>query len=143
MKIGRTLPPAAAPLCWEDLWHGVSTIFSPGRAIQALEQEVRQHFAVRHLFGVPSDIERIRTLCRARGIFVVEDAAQAMGAEFNGRKLGTGADVGIFSLGRGKNITCGSGGIVLTNSDRIAEAIARHYDKLMTPGLAEMLKDLV
>src|SRR5438128_7129737 len=213
MKIGRTLPPAAAPLCGADLWHGVSGILSPERALRALEKEIRRHFAAsdvflvssgtaaltlalmalkslspktevvipaytcfsvpaailqaglrpalcdispetfdfdhallkealnantlcvlsHHLFGVPSDIEGIRALCRGRGIFVVEDAAQAMGVEDKGRRLGTIGDVGIFSLGRGKNITCGSGGIILTNSAPIARATARTYANLEIP----------
>jgi perosamine synthetase len=97
-----------------------------------------------HLFGVPSDIERIRTLCRARQIFVVEDAAQAMGAaDFNGRWLGTLGDVGIFSLGRGKSITCGSGGIVMTSSGQIADAIARQYRPLPAASAFENVKDFV
>lgn len=94
-----------------------------------------------HLFGIPSNIERVRALCQPRGIAVVEDAAQAMGVESNGRKLGTLGDAGIFSLGRGKNITCGSGGIVVTNSDHIAEAIGRQWPRLESPPVAELLKD--
>jgi dTDP-4-amino-4,6-dideoxygalactose transaminase len=223
MKIGRTVPPAAAPLGVDDLWHGVSGIFSSTRSIRALEEEIRRHFGVshvflmssgtaalsltlmalkslsrrteavvpaytcfsvpaavvkaglrpvlcdidpstfdfdhgllegtltadtlcviaHHLFGIPSDIERSRALCRTRGIFVVEDAAQAMGAESQGRRLGTLGDVGIFSLGRGKNITCGSGGIIVTNSDRIAAAIARHYREVPASRFAETVKDFV
>jgi len=76
-----------------------------------------------HLFGIPSDIDRVRELCRGKNIYVVEDAAQAMGAEHRGRKLGTAGDAAFFSLGRGKNITCGSGGIVLTSSPEIADAL--------------------
>ena len=96
-----------------------------------------------HLFGVPSDIERIRALCRARGIFVVEDAAQAMGVESNGRRLGTLGDIGIFSLGRGKTITCGSGGIIVTNSDRIADAVGRRCQALPRSRPGEVLRDFV
>jgi dTDP-4-amino-4,6-dideoxygalactose transaminase len=96
-----------------------------------------------HLFGIPSNIEGIRALCSVRGIFVVEDAAQAMGAEDEGRHLGTQGDVGIFSLGRGKNITCGSGGIMVTNSDEIAGPMARQCRQLKASGLAGLLKDLV
>jgi dTDP-4-amino-4,6-dideoxygalactose transaminase len=59
-----------------------------------------------------------------------------MGTQSGGRKLGTIGDVGIFSLGRGKNITCGSGGIIVTNSDRIADAIALEYHQLRAPALA-------
>ena len=223
MRIGRTLPPAAAPLCWTDLWHGVAGAFAPGRSLRIFEAEVGRHFDVRHvhlvssgtaaltltlkalkslvprtevvipaytcfsvpaavasaglrpvlcdidpvtfdfdhslleekvgrdtlcvlahhLFGVPSDIRRIRELCVARGAFVVEDAAQAMGAEEDGRALGTIGDVGIFSLGRGKNITCGSGGIIMTGSDEIGAALARQCRPLRSPGFLAAVKELL
>jgi len=94
-----------------------------------------------HLFGITSDIERVRAMCHARGIVVIEDAAQAMGVESAGRKLGTLGDVGVFSLGRGKNITCGSGGIVITGSDRIADALGAQWPSLASPLTAESLKD--
>ncbi len=76
-----------------------------------------------HLFGIPADTDKAREMCRGAGAFVVEDAAQAMGGARDGKKLGTLGDVGFFSLGRGKNITCGSGGIVITSSDAIADAV--------------------
>lgn len=55
-------------------------------------------------------MDNLLRLCRERGTYVVEDAAQVMGGTYKGKKLGTLGDVGFFSLGRGKNITCGSGG---------------------------------
>jgi dTDP-4-amino-4,6-dideoxygalactose transaminase len=76
-----------------------------------------------HLFGVPADTARLKELCRGSGIFVVEDAAQAMGGSVGDRPIGTLGDVSFFSLGRGKNLTCGSGGIVLTTEPEIAEAL--------------------
>lgn len=96
-----------------------------------------------HLFGIPADVERINRICKEKGIYVVEDAAQAMGVKLNGKFLGTIGDVGFFSLGRGKNITCGSGGIIITNSDSIADAIERHYSHLEYPGFIEDLKDFL
>ena len=78
-----------------------------------------------HLFGIPADTLRLTQLCRGTGIFVVEDAAQALGGSSHGRKLGTIGDVGVFSLGRGKNITSGSGGIVVTNSAQITQALTQ------------------
>lgn len=83
-----------------------------------------------HLFGVPSDIGRLIKLCSPRGIFVVEDAAQAMGGSSQGGLLGTLGDVGFLSLGRGKNVTCGSGGIIVTSHDEIADALRTVYDSL-------------
>src|SRR5712691_9904359 len=96
-----------------------------------------------HLFGLPSDVPRVARMCEKHGVFVVEDAAQAMGGRYHDRLLGTIGDVGFFSLGRGKTITCGSGGIIVTNSDRIAEAIARHYANLEDPSIRETLRDLL
>jgi dTDP-4-amino-4,6-dideoxygalactose transaminase len=96
-----------------------------------------------HLFGIPSKMDRVHRLCRERGVYVVEDAAQAMGGSYKGAKLGTLGDVGFFSLGRGKNITCGSGGIVITNSDAVAEAIRRYYHSLDAPGTAETIGEFL
>ncbi len=83
-----------------------------------------------HLFGRPADIGRVKQLCEGRGILVVEDAAQAMGGRAGGRPIGTIGDVGFFSLGRGKNMTCGTGGIILTSSASIANGIEAAYGTL-------------
>lgn len=64
---------------------------------------------VTHLLGIGVDVSRIVDLCRQRGIFVVEDVAQAFGGECNGVPFGAMGDVSFLSFGRGKNITCGSG----------------------------------
>lgn len=92
-----------------------------------------------HLFGIPADMDRISSIGKEKGIFVVEDAAQAMGGAYQGKKLGTLGDVGFFSLGRGKNITCGSGGIIITNSDAIASAIEKQFLSLANPAVMESL----
>ena len=96
-----------------------------------------------HLFGIPSDLDRIIGLCKARGAYVVEDAAQAMGGSYRGRKIGTVGDAGFFSLGRGKNITCGSGGVIITNSDAIGEAVRSHYAALERPGPIDEMTDFL
>jgi perosamine synthetase len=90
-----------------------------------------------HLFGIPADMDKINNLRNRHGIFVVEDAAQAMDGKRQFGKLG---DVGFFSLGRGKNITCGSGGIIITNSDTISSAIEKEYGSLERPGVGESLR---
>jgi dTDP-4-amino-4,6-dideoxygalactose transaminase len=83
-----------------------------------------------HLLGRPADIAVIRKSAREAGAFVIEDAAQAMGGKQQGQWLGTQGDVGFFSLGRGKNISAGSGGVIVTNSDRLGETVRRVYEKL-------------
>ncbi|HMD37017.1 MAG TPA: DegT/DnrJ/EryC1/StrS family aminotransferase [Vicinamibacterales bacterium] len=95
-----------------------------------------------HLFGVPAAVARTRTLCHERGAFLVEDAAQALGGEIGGRPIGTFGDAGIFSFGRGKNVTCGSGGLVVTNSDAVASAVGERAARLTAPPAAAQIADL-
>lgn len=72
-----------------------------------------------HLFGLPADIAKVRGIAADSQIAIIEDAAQAMG----GLHIGTIGDIGFFSLGRGKAVSAVEGGIIITNSDRIAEKI--------------------
>ncbi|HXW68969.1 MAG TPA: aminotransferase class I/II-fold pyridoxal phosphate-dependent enzyme, partial [Dissulfurispiraceae bacterium] len=96
-----------------------------------------------HLFGIPADMDRVRRICRRRSIFILEDAAQAMGGTYKQKRLGTIGDLGLFSLGRGKNVTCGSGGILVTNSDRIASFIAKEWSPLAEPGFPESIVEFL
>ena len=68
-------------------------------------------------------MEGLRTVLRDPGVAIVEDAAQAMGEASEGGKLGALGDVGFFSLGRGKALSCMEGGVILTNRDDIAEGL--------------------
>jgi dTDP-4-amino-4,6-dideoxygalactose transaminase len=95
-----------------------------------------------HLLGIPSDIGRVRRACEHAGAFLVEDAAQAMGGRSPDGPLGTLGDVGFFSLGRGKSVTAGSGGVILTRSPDIAAALAREYDQLEKPSAATGMAEL-
>lgn len=223
MRIGRTLPPAAAMLTLKDLWRGVAGLWAGRRSIAALEADLARHFGARHvalvssgtaaltvalkalkagatrtevvipaytcfsvpaavihagltpvlcdinpatfdldesgldraigpstlavvahhLFGIASNVERVRERCEPLGIAVVEDAAQAMGLTMNGRALGTLGDVGVFSLGRGKHLTCGSGGVILTKSDALAEAIRHECQSLPAQTAVETLTNFL
>jgi len=72
-----------------------------------------------YLYGLALDIRSLLELGRQAGAFVVEDAAQAMGASFDGRWLGTLGDAGLFSLGRGKSTPAGHGGVILAKKPLI------------------------
>lgn len=74
-----------------------------------------------HLYGQPCDIDKIIEIAKDHNIFVIEDAAQAHGAEYKGKKVGGFGDAGIFSFYPTKNMTTGEGGMVITNSKEIAE----------------------
>ena len=76
-----------------------------------------------HLYGNPCDMDNIMEL-KEEGLFVIEDACQAHGAEYKGKKAGSIGDVGCFSFYSVKNMTVGGdGGMVTTNNEEIAEKI--------------------
>jgi dTDP-4-amino-4,6-dideoxygalactose transaminase len=84
---------------------------------------------VTHLFGNPCDMDEIMELANSRGIPVIEDAAQAFGAEYRGRKIGTIGALGCFSLQQGKHITTGEGGMVVSNDPDLARRAFLHVHK--------------
>jgi dTDP-4-amino-4,6-dideoxygalactose transaminase len=79
-------------------------------------------------------------LCNEKGAYVVEDAAQAAGALFENRKIGTIGDVGVLSLGRGKNICALGGGVILTDKEPIARLIDQVIGKYSRPSLFSHLR---
>jgi dTDP-4-amino-4,6-dideoxygalactose transaminase len=92
-----------------------------------------------HLFGLPVDVEHVKQYARKNGIYVIEDVAQAFGGMSDGKPLGTSGDVAFLSFGRGKNVTCGSGGVILTNDRNIGTAIQSVYDRLSTESAVDAL----
>lgn len=222
MRIGRTLPPAAAPLSWRDLSSGLLGWVRGRRETQRFSGELQAFFGSRHcflvssgkaaltlillalkkayperdrvlipaftcysvpsaivrsglkvslcdidpatldfdvrqlrakladprllcvvpvhLFGLPADVERLRAMVGNPEVVIVEDAAQAMGSERDGRKLGTLGDVGFFSLGRGKALSTVEGGVILTGRDDLGAALAGQYAGLDDYGALQTLK---
>jgi dTDP-4-amino-4,6-dideoxygalactose transaminase len=98
-----------------DLDHAESLITERTRAIVVV------HFA-----GLPVDMDKLLAMAARRGLKVIEDAAHAWGSEWNGRGLSTFGEVGTFSFQMSKNITCGEGGIILTDNEEHAQT-ARSY----------------
>ncbi len=76
-----------------------------------------------HLFGLPAEMDRIIEIARENDLKVISDSAQAHGAEYKGKKIGSMADISCFSFYATKNMTCGEGGMCTTNSEEIAEII--------------------
>src|SRR6478609_2554516 len=77
-----------------------------------------------HLFGQPADMDPILAFARAHGLIVIEDAAQAHGAEYKGQKAGSLGHAGCFSFYPGKNLGAfGEAGAVVTNDDELDEKI--------------------
>lgn len=74
-----------------------------------------------HLYGQPAEMEKLIELCQKYKILLVEDACQAHGAKYNGRRVGGLGDLGCFSFYPTKNITTGEGGMVTTNNKSFYE----------------------
>jgi perosamine synthetase len=82
-----------------------------------------------HLYGYPCRMREIREIAEEHGLWVVEDACQAHGAEYAGRKVGGLGDVGCFSFYPSKNMTvCGDGGMIVTNDEVTAKLAAKLRD---------------
>jgi len=75
------------------------------------------------VYGLPADLQEIRDLASKKKIRVVEDAAEAIGAKYNGKKIGNFSDVSCFSTYATKNLHTGEGGFITTNDEKLASEI--------------------
>lgn len=91
-------------------WRGVLAIVSP------------------NLFGLPGELTHLEELAEDRGVFLIDDAAQCLGAQADGRPVGSFGAAGIVSFGRGKNVTALGGGAALVNDPELAAALAGPLD---------------
>ncbi len=74
-----------------------------------------------HIFGQPCDMDAINKIAKKYNLYVIEDAAQAIGSEYKGQKIGTLSDIATFSFFPTKNLGCaGDGGMIVTNDDNLA-----------------------
>lgn len=112
--------------------HPAYWALAPDRLEAAITPRTRGIIAV-HLYGHPADMDPILAVARARGLWVLEDAAEAHGAAYKGRRVGALADAAIFSFYANKVITTGEGGIVLTGSDELARRVRHLRDHAMDP----------
>ena len=95
---------------------------SPNDIESRVSERVKAIVAV-HYAGFPCNMDRIMEIARNYNLFVIEDVAHAVGAEYGGYKLGTIGDIGCFSFFSNKNMTTAEGGMVVTNRDDLAEKI--------------------
>jgi len=81
-----------------------------------------------HISGAPGRVQKIAEICRARGLKLIEDCAQAAGARQGGRSVGRFGDIGIFSFQLNKSMTSGEGGIVVCDDDKLFDRVVALHD---------------
>jgi 8-amino-3,8-dideoxy-alpha-D-manno-octulosonate transaminase len=81
-----------------------------------------------HMCGSMARIDELASLCEERGVVLIEDAAQALGAHYRGKALGTFGKAGCFSFDYVKTITCGEGGAIITDDAAVYEIIQAYTD---------------
>ncbi|MCX6360100.1 MAG: DegT/DnrJ/EryC1/StrS family aminotransferase [Armatimonadetes bacterium] len=125
----------AAPV-FADL-DGATATLDPASVRERITDRTRAVLAV-HLAGGACDLAALGAICDERGIDLVEDCAQAFGCAWQGRPIGTVGRIGCFSMNEFKHISCGDGGIVVTNDDELAVRLRLATDKAYDrrPGVA-------
>jgi perosamine synthetase len=94
-----------------------------------------------NLYGMPNDLPALSIEAERMGAFLIDDAAQAMGASVGGRASGSWGDAGLYSLDKGKNISAIDGGLLVTRSEAIARELEQGAATLGRPGAVAVAKD--
>nr|WP_309689979.1 DegT/DnrJ/EryC1/StrS family aminotransferase [Armatimonas sp.] len=124
--ISPVLFQGAIPVFADLTPHGYT--LDPASVAARITPKTRAIIAV-HLWGNTCDLDALQTLCDRHGLALIEDAAQAFGATYKGCPVGTRGAVGCFSFNEFKHISCGDGGLVLTDDDALAEKLRLATDK--------------
>ncbi len=110
-----------------------SWCIDPERIEKAITPRTKAIIPV-HLYGQPCDMESIMRVAKRHNLFVIEDCAQAHGATFDGKKVGSFGDIACFSFFGNKIITTGEGGMCLGNNEKVIEKIKILRDHGMASG---------
>jgi len=110
-----------------DTWN-----LDPGQIEERITARTRGILAV-HLYGHPAEMDPIVELARRYGLFVIEDAAEAHGAEYRGRRVGALGDLATFSFFGNKVVTTGEGGMVVTGSAGLSDKVRMLRGQGMDP----------
>lgn len=99
----------------------------PDAVAKAITSKTRAVMPV-HMCGSMADLDALNSICKANNLLLIEDACQAIGGSYHGKPLGSLGDVGCFSFDFVKTITCGEGGALITNNEKIYENAHKYSD---------------
>lgn len=111
-----------------DTWN-----IDPRRVAGAVTPQTRAVLPV-DVFGQPAEMDPILEIARARGLRVIEDSCEALGATYKGRRAGSLGDVGVFGFYPNKQVTTGEGGMVVTNDEGLHAQIVSMRNQGRGPG---------
>ncbi len=103
----------------------------PQKIIEAITPKTKCILPV-HLYGHPANMQEIMQIANKYGLIVIEDAAEAHGAEVNGKRVGSFGNMGVFSFYGNKIITTGEGGMITTNDSNYYEKLKFYRDHAMS-----------
>lgn len=115
---------------------------NPKKIREKITKKTRAIIAT-HMEGQPCNIKQILKMAREHGLKVIEDCAHALGAEYNGKKVGSFGDVAYFSFGKGKHINTLGGGMVVTNNAPLAKGIRNEISKFRNPKKVVLMKKII
>ena len=97
---------------------------------------------VQHTFGNSCEMDKIMEIARKHNLYVIEDCAHSLGAEYQNKKLGTIGDAAFFSFGRDKVISAVAGGMVTTNNNKLGEKIKEFRNQMSYPKKSLIIRQL-
>ncbi|NOQ68164.1 aminotransferase class I/II-fold pyridoxal phosphate-dependent enzyme [Patescibacteria group bacterium] len=98
---------------------------------------------VQHTFGNPAEMNKIMEIAKNHNLFVIEDCAHSLGAEYKGKKTGTFGDVAFFSFGRDKVISSVSGGMIIAADNELGRKIKEFRDQMPYPKKSLIVRQLL
>jgi perosamine synthetase len=115
------------------------------KSVAALISERTKAILIVHQFGFPADMDSIMSLAKQHRLYVIEDCAQAHGAQYKGQAVGSIGDIGVFSLNVNKTIQTGEGAVCTTNNDELCyrlQLIRNHGEAVVGPSRYENITNI-
>ena len=103
----------------KDTWQ-----IDPEKISEKITNKTRAIICV-HLYGFPSDLTKLKSICKENNLFLVEDCAEALGTKYENKFVGTFGDISAFSFYGNKTITTGEGGMVATNDKTLFDRFVK------------------
>ena len=116
-----------------------SLTLSPVAVERAITSRTRAILPV-HMAGMPCDMDALSLLAKKHGLFLIEDACQAVGGSYKGRRLGTIGDAGAMSFNYFKIISAGEGGALLTSNEMVYKRASIYHDSGAAFGLIRKIE---